>query len=213
MIRKFFVQSFALSILALLWGCATPAEAPRATLRTSATFDAPKDRVWPLLVSGMGLDYPVRVIEKESGLISTDWVTLPAGYNNMNAQRRVSPPGGFLATWNGLRMNMKVVAVETSPGKTLVTINCHYEAFENNVHKTWLVAESNGSIENAILIKTEESLKHAAPSALVAPATAAVAPSTLSPSDALLQLKKLLDAGAITQAEFDAKKKVLLEKL
>lgn len=37
--------------------------------------------------------------------------------------------------------------------------------------------------------------------------------SAPKPSDALLELKKLLDAGAITPAEFEAKKKVLLEKL
>jgi hypothetical protein len=34
-----------------------------------------------------------------------------------------------------------------------------------------------------------------------------------SPSDGLLEVKKLLDAGAITQAEFDAKKKILMERL
>jgi len=34
-----------------------------------------------------------------------------------------------------------------------------------------------------------------------------------SPSDALIELKKLLDAGAITQEEYDAKKKTLLERL
>jgi hypothetical protein len=32
-------------------------------------------------------------------------------------------------------------------------------------------------------------------------------------SDALIDLKKLLDAGAITSEEYDVKKKVLLEKL
>lgn len=34
-----------------------------------------------------------------------------------------------------------------------------------------------------------------------------------SPGDALLELKKLLDAGAITSAEYEAKKSVLIEEL
>ncbi len=34
-----------------------------------------------------------------------------------------------------------------------------------------------------------------------------------SPSEALIELKKLLDVGAITQGEYEAKKKALLEKL
>jgi len=40
-----------------------------------------------------------------------------------------------------------------------------------------------------------------------------VAAPAKSTADALLELKKLLDAGAITPAEYEAKKKVLVEKL
>lgn len=48
----------------------------------------------------------------------------------------------------------------------------------------------------------------------MAPASAQQAPARLQDAtSALLDLKKLLDAGAITQAEFDSKKKVLLEKI
>ena len=45
-----------------------------------------------------------------------------------------------------------------------------------------------------------------------AKSTAASSP-TKSAGDGLLELKKLLDAGAITKEEYDAKKKVLIEKL
>jgi len=41
----------------------------------------------------------------------------------------------------------------------------------------------------------------------------AVATSDKSTAERLLELKKLLDAGAITQEEYDAKKKLLLNKL
>lgn len=128
----------------------------------------------------------------------------------MNAAQWVYPPGVFLATWNGLRMNMKVMAVENEAGKTQVTINCHYEAFENNVMKTWLVAQSNGSLENAILTKIEQRLLTAPASLEPQKPTTAPAKST---ADSLMELKKLLDAGAITQAEYDAKKKALMDKL
>jgi hypothetical protein len=41
-----------------------------------------------------------------------------------------------------------------------------------------------------------------------------IAPATeVSPSVALIELKKLADAGAITPAEYEAKKKILMEKL
>lgn len=192
-------------------GCETPPAAPVQVQRSSAVLNGSKDRVWPQLVSQVGLDYPVKAIEKESGLITTDWVNMPAGFNNMYAGRWVVPPGGLLATWNGLRMNMKIMAVETEPGRTQITINCHYEAFEDNVSKSWIVARSNGSIENAILSKIETQLASAppVPDAPVATPTAKIP----SASDTLIELKKLFDAGVITADEYAAKKKALLEKL
>ena len=218
---KTIISIILISVTALFTGCETAptSNISSVPLRTKATFSVSRDRVWPLLVSEVGLQYPVRAIEKDSGLITTDFVTLPAGYNNMNAASWIVPPGGFLATWSGLRMNMKILAVETEPGKTLVTINCHYEAYESNVMKGWIVANSNGRIESAILAKIESSViaMPAAPVILEVPKISAasvlpVAPSK-SVSDSLIEIKKLLDLGAITQAEYDAKKKVLIEKL
>jgi hypothetical protein len=218
---KIIASLSGLFIMAIITGCETAptgSSAPEIQ-RTRETFAARKERVWPILVSQVGLDYPVRAIEKDSGLITTDWVTLPAGFNNMDARRWIAPPGGFLATWDGLRMNMKVMAVETEPGQTSVTINCHYEAFENNVQKAWLAANSNGSLENAILSRIEQQLRSlpsapaAAPLAKPAPITTEPTGQPKSAADSLLELKKLLDAGAINQDEYNAKKKSILEKL
>jgi len=64
------------------------------------------------------------------------------------------------------------------------------------------------------LDKIESRLASAPPAPAAAPESAK--PSVVgakSTADSLLELKKLLDAGAITQAEYDAKKKVILEKL
>ena len=211
---KTFVLILGLACaLTLFSGCETVPTAPLQAQRTSAIFSASKDRIWPLLVSEAGLVYPTRVIEKDSGLISTDWVNLPAGFNNREAQHWIFPPGGLLATWNGLKMNMKILAVETEPGKTQVTINCHYEAYEDNVQKAWLVANSNGSIENSILTSIEKRLLTAPASELSKTVQSTPTIPAKSPGDALIELKKLFDAGAITQAEYDEKKKAALEKL
>jgi hypothetical protein len=209
---RYLISSLGLALALALSGCETVPTQPIQIQRTQASFSASKNRVWPLLVSQVGLEYPVRAIEKDSGLITTDWVNLSAGFNNMNAGNWVIRPGGFLATWNGLRMNMKIMAVETEPGKTQVTINCHYEAFEDNVQHAWLVVNSNGAIEDAILTKIESQLLTAPQAPEPSPVTMA-APATKSTSEALLDLKKLLDAQAITPAEYEAKKKILIEKL
>ena len=142
----------------LMAGCATAPRGPLVAQRTSAVISAPKDKVWPLLVSEVGLNYPVQAIEKESGLLTTQFVQMPVGFNNSGMENYIFPPGGFLATWNGLKMNMRIMAIESEPGKTMVTINAHYEAFENNVSKSWRVATSNGSVENQILSSIEQKL-------------------------------------------------------
>lgn len=59
---KFLSSLFGLALLALYSGCQTPTVQLQPQ-RTSEIFAASKDRVWPLLVSEIGLDYPVRVIE------------------------------------------------------------------------------------------------------------------------------------------------------
>jgi len=143
----------------LIIGCATVPKVPLRAQRTSAVILAPKDIVWSLLVSEVGLNYPVQAIEKESGLLSTQFVQMSVGFNNMYMDKYVFPPRGFLATWGGLRMNMRIIAIETEPGKTKVTINAHYEAYEENVSKSWIVARSNGSVENQILTNIEKKLR------------------------------------------------------
>jgi hypothetical protein len=150
----------ALLLITLAAGCVT---APRQTqsLPTDQTFNATKNAVWPLLVSAVGLDYPVKAVEKESGLLTTDFVSISSGYNNMNMGRWVFPPGGFLATWDGLRMSMSVLVTEPEPGKTHVVIRTHYEAFENNVSHSWIVCQSNGSVEHEILARIAEQLAKA----------------------------------------------------
>ena len=65
---------------------------------------------------------------------------------------------------------------------------------------------------NAIVAPTAAPAAYAAPAAPVAPTPApAAAPTSVSEAaDDLLKLKELLDAGILTQEEFDAKKKQLL---
>lgn len=64
---------------------------------------------------------------------------------------------------------------------------------------------------NAIVAPTAAPAAYTAPAAPVAPAPAPAAPASVSEAaDDLMKLKELLDAGILTQEEFDAKKKQLL---
>lgn len=76
----------------------------------------------------------------------------------MDSRFWIQPPGGFLSTWNGLRVNLTVVVTEPELGKTQVTVSAHYEAFENNVQHAWLVCQSNGGLENRLLMRLAQKI-------------------------------------------------------
>ena len=149
--------SVLIPIVALV-GCAPPDTTLQVPKRSNVVLSATKNQVWPLIISEIGLNYPVQALEKESGLITTQFVNLPVTFNNGNAATWIYPPGGFLATWGGLRVNLRILAVEIEAGKTSLTINCHYEAFESNVQKAWVLAKSNGSLENELITRIEAKL-------------------------------------------------------
>ncbi|MEK6551874.1 MAG: hypothetical protein AABZ54_00295 [Bacteroidota bacterium] len=88
------------------------------------------------------------------------------------------------------------------PGKTMVTINAHYEAFENNVSKSWIVARSNGSVENKILTGIEQGTQ-----AVKAPLT------EMSAEHRLKRMKELFDQKIITEEEYASNRKTILTSL
>lgn len=149
--------SLALLVLSLS-GCVTQTPAAKEVLPTAQTFAAPKSVVWPLLVQEVGLQYPVKAVEKDSGLLTTDFVTIPAGFNNAQMNKWILPPGGFMTTWDGLRVSLSILVSEVEPSKTRVTIRAQYHAFENNVAKSWIICQSNGSLENGILTRIAEQM-------------------------------------------------------
>lgn len=144
----------------VLAGCATPA--PVAKQRTTATLAAPREKVWPLILAEIGLKYPVQVVEKESGLITTTVLPIATGPYNRGAEAYVVTPSVLLGVFQGLRVSLSVLAVEPEPGRTQVTINLRGEVYETNVRKSWLAAESTGAVENAILTALERKLSPAA---------------------------------------------------
>ena len=133
----------------LLCGCAAPQKpsAPSA----ERTYDATKAVVWPRLVSAIASNYPVKVADQESGLISTDFVLLPSGFGDCEMIRWAYPPGVILPEWAGLRMDLTAMVSEPEAGQTRVSIRTHYEAFENGLSKCWIACNSTGSLEKEIL--------------------------------------------------------------
>jgi hypothetical protein len=90
-------------------------------------------------------------IAKGQWIISTEVVSIPSGFNDVDAWSYALEPRILLGTWNGFRMSMTAIVSEPEPGKSKILINVHYEAFENNVTKSWRVCQTTGREENKIL--------------------------------------------------------------
>jgi hypothetical protein len=114
--------------------------------------------VWNAIVATIGIEYPIQVVERDSGLISTRPTTLilPASQWVFGCDDRKD----FPYPWNQLRMDMRLLAEEKGPDKTQVTIICHYEAFrETTWPKAWTIVASNGALENQLLKRVQQRLQ------------------------------------------------------
>ena len=147
----------AVFLACLLAACANTPSGPQL-FPTSQTYSAPKSVVWPLVISEIRSYYPIKSTQKTKGVVTTDIVSIPAGFNNEKMGQWVIPPGNRLATWGGLRMNMSILVMEPEPGKTTISIRTFYEAYEDNVSHSWIVCETNGSLEHQILADIADKL-------------------------------------------------------
>ena len=151
--KKLFIVLF---LIAFITGCVSTQirETPQ-NYKKSIIIQSSKEKIWPIVVAEVTNNYPIQVIEKDSGLIQTQIITIDAGYNNRLMNHWCYAPKGFLYTWNGLKSYLQINVNEIEPNKTQITINAHYEAFEDILLKQWLKCESNGFIENQILTNIE----------------------------------------------------------
>lgn len=147
----------ALLALVTLPGCRPPVEAPVVPRPTLAVLSAPREKVWPAIVAVLGIEFPIQVIERDSGLITTRMsnMALPANQWALNCE----DAGDFVNPWNNLRMDLRLLAEEREAGKTQITLICHYEAFKQSTYPhAWTVVETSGKLEEDLLKKIQARL-------------------------------------------------------
>jgi hypothetical protein len=140
-------------LLCLVAGCATPQLAP--VKETTQRFDQPFDKVWGSIVASVTSDYPIQVIEKQSGVLETQFVSLPG--NNPLKQYGVEP-SIFLSIWYQNRARLSVYAKAQGETNTTVRVAAHFEGFEGNMTKNWYVWPSNGVLEQQIIERISSNL-------------------------------------------------------
>src|ERR1700722_14027920 len=89
----------------VLVGCVTPQ--PVTPVQTTRTFPASYDKVWGTIVSELSADYPIQNVEKASGLITTQQLSLASGWGaETTLERYAYSPGIILGTYNNAQCSL-----------------------------------------------------------------------------------------------------------
>jgi len=148
-----------LAAFALLSGCATTSVV-RPVIQDSYLVEAPYDKAWSAIVATAAeKSLPVKSIEKDSGLLTTDFVTLANGYSTDNQLKLVAQkPSIFLGVWEGARYALSIYATPQGEGSTKIKITSQIQGYESNVTKQWHVCYSTGTLEEEFFISVRSKL-------------------------------------------------------
>ncbi len=122
---------FAGLIIALFLVACGTAPKPRQ-IQNSFQIDKPFDSVWPAVIGTFAdLMLPIRNMEKASGLIVTDWITLPGSYDTFEKDNETGycDCGGPAISWGRVTRagKLNVFVKKTSETLCEVIISSKFE--------------------------------------------------------------------------------------
>lgn len=122
-------------------------------------FDKDYNACWQVLLDTLSDEnQPITVIEKESGIIVTEFVMIDLS-NLLRIASRV-PYGIFGTGYTEGRYKLNIRVKRTSPNVTNIKINAHIEGFFGIMQPYgWHPLESRGVLENDILKNVVSKLK------------------------------------------------------
>ena len=130
------------------------------------TINGPAKDVWAATVHEVTNRAPLKIIDRDSGTISTDTASIDIGFNNRGMSQYVTKLRGLagaLATWDGLQVRLNVQVHEDTNNSSTVTVNAQFRAFENNAQHRWIDMSSNGMLEGQILNSIKTAMPKPAP--------------------------------------------------
>jgi hypothetical protein len=160
---KHFLVAVALMVAV---GCEPPTAFVYRPNPVSRVIDAPKDKAWSIIDAHVGLLNPIQSLEKDSGIISTQRMTLTpaqlfawAGEDSWEYVRSLSGIYGVRdgGGWqHSGTIIITVLAVEVEPDKTKVTVACKFDARWNDRPSSNV--NSRGTLEQELLDGIEKAL-------------------------------------------------------
>ena len=155
-------KALLIMLLSLVAGCqTTPVSKP--IIKDEEVFNYPYETVWKSIVKVFAQNrYPIKAIEKDSGLITSDWISFQKVNYSMTGSKHpyaVMPSNLYMMIWKNARGTITAYVTNTSENTTTVQIIVHIEAYEDNVSKQWHACYSKGVLENKIFQDIRMSLR------------------------------------------------------
>jgi hypothetical protein len=161
--RRFVVWATVGSALVFMVGCATTPPETLPPLRDSEVFVSPFPKVWSALIATLAEQaYPIEAIEKESGVVTTRFVTFTGGKVDAEIDALAVKPSAPLATWMSGRYTLSIFVGKTDSLTTTVKVTSHIEAFVKPLMAdvpNWVVCQSKGVIEKRLFDAIKDKLK------------------------------------------------------
>jgi hypothetical protein len=141
-----------LLVVPFLAGCASVAVRP--TIQDTEIINAPFDTVWKAMVGTLAeQSIPIQSIDKASGDVTTKFVIFAYGNRTEKEIDNLAvKPAGWMHDWCAGRHKLDIFVTESGTNETTVKVTTHFEAFENNIERTWMVCYSNGVIEKQLFV-------------------------------------------------------------
>jgi hypothetical protein len=132
---------FLFCLFLLIIGCGGKGMKETERFPTSMSYEDSYDNTWTALLASVK-KYPVLLIDKEKGVIHTDWYVYPKGKSNI------------------LREKCKLdIKVEKAEEKVKIDITSQMETQNSRIFRKWVPKTSNGQTEYEILKEVENRLK------------------------------------------------------
>lgn len=139
------IYFFAVLFLVILTGCATTEIVAPPPIHDTEVVQGSFENVWRAILTALTeTRLPLKLIEKESGMIVTEFVPL----RRWEIDDVAETPFVFLATWTEGRYNLNILAEPSDENATKIKVVVHIEAFERD--EGWYVCSSKGVIEKRI---------------------------------------------------------------
>jgi hypothetical protein len=144
--------SVALAAVVALCGCAATNQLSAPRYESSQVIDSPFDRTWAALVASIADQaMPVQAVEKESGLLTTSFVTFDPGRSDREIKRVTVWKGCLACVVTSARYTLSAHVSSLGPDSTRVRVTAHVEAYQRGFVDGWTAVPSNGAIESDLI--------------------------------------------------------------